>query len=73
METKISVDIELLTIEQAAEVLGLTYGAVRYHVLQGHLRSIKLGPHATLLYASDVYRLKAEGTGKKKRQEQLTA
>ena len=56
--------IDLLTVKEAAEELGVSVFTIYRAIKHGRLRTYELGPSATMLDAYDVDRLKAERQAK---------
>jgi excisionase family DNA binding protein len=57
-------EIDLLTVKSAAEAMGVSVFTVFRAIKDGSLRSYDFGPHALLVDAYDVRRVKAEREAK---------
>lgn len=57
----VSAEVELLTVRQAAEALGVSVWTVYKLIDNGLAKSYVLGPHATVVDGNDVERLRREG------------
>lgn len=55
-----AVEVELLTLKEAARELGVSIPTAHRWAASGRLRSFCVGPHATLTTPADVERARAE-------------